>query len=239
MNILKNLENVKLKISEALQKRNQRFKKLGKNCITNEEITIVLASKYINFEQIVEIYKLGFKIFGENKVQELKQKYESIKLKYPEILNDLKFHMIGHLQTNKVKDAVLYSSMIQSVDSIKLATKINDYCIKNSKILDVLIELKTSNEETKTGINIEDAYELAQKISELSNLKLVGVMTMAPLTNDQNIIKKSFEKAYNFFEELNLKHKTCNILSMGMSDDYELAIECGANMIRLGRILLN
>ncbi len=238
MNIKNNLDYVNLKISEAVKKRKERFKAIGQKCVSDDCVIIAAASKYVDGPAIIRAYDAGLRIFGENKVQDLKEKYEYIKSVRPEILDDLQFNVIGHLQTNKIRDAVNYSVMIQSVDSIKLARKINEYCEKNDKNIDVLIEIKTSPEETKTGIEISAADELAAEIASCSRLRLVGVMTMAVFSPDVKEVEKCFIRAYEYFKLLTSEYgAACRILSMGMSEDFELAVECGANMIRAGRIL--
>lgn len=238
MSIADNLNYVNLKISAALEKRRARFLALGRECISGEKVLIVAASKYVGAPAIIEAYDAGIRVFGENKVQDLKAKYEFIASARPEILGDLKFHTIGHLQTNKVRDAAVYSSMIQSVDSVKLARRISEQCEKNSSRMDVLIEIKTSGEETKTGIEIDGARELAAGIASLGGLSLAGVMTMAIFSDDAAAVGECFAKAYDFFEELKKKNGgRCEYLSMGMSGDFELAVEYGANIIRPGRVL--
>lgn len=238
MNIADNLSYVNQKIVVALERRRERFSAAGRECISGDIIEVAAASKYVGAETIIEGYKAGLRIFGENKIQDLKSKYEFIKAARPDILNDLQFHAIGHLQTNKTRDAVQYAEMIQSVDSIKLARKLNEQCEKNNKNIGALIEIKTSAEDSKTGIEIKDALELAAEIKSLDRLQLCGVMTMAVFSDNADEVRACFVKAYDFFETLKNKYgANCRFLSMGMSDDFELAVECGSNMIRAGRIL--
>lgn len=238
MSISDNLNYVNRKIAAALEKRRARFEAAGRECVSGDKVTVVAASKYVDARAIIDAYDAGVRIFGENRVQDLKSKFEFIRAERPELLGELKFHVIGHLQTNKVRDAVAYSSMIQSVDSLKLARRINDLCEKNSRPMSVLIELKTSSEETKTGIDEDGARELAGQIASLGGLTLAGVMTMAVFSDDAAAVGACFAKAYDFFEELRRKYgPRCEFLSMGMSDDFELAVEHGANLIRPGRVL--
>lgn len=238
MNIADNLSYVNQRIAIALEKRRQHFCAAGRQCLSGDTIEVAAASKYVDAETIIEGYKAGLRIFGENKIQDLKSKYDFIKSTRPDILEELKFHVIGHLQTNKTRDAVVCSEMIQSVDSIKLARILNEQCEKINKNIGALIEIKTSNEESKTGIELNDALELAAEIKSLDRLQLCGVMTMAVFSDNADEVRACFVKAYDFFETLKNKYgDCCRFLSMGMSDDFELAVECGANMIRAGRIL--
>jgi hypothetical protein len=238
MSVADNLRYVNREIAAALDRRRERFSAAGRNCVSGDIVEVAAASKYVGAETIIDAYDAGLRIFGENKIQDLKSKYDYIKSSRPDILNDLQFHVIGHLQTNKTRDAILCSNMIQSVDSIKLARKINEQCEKNNKNIGVLIEIKTSAEESKTGIEIRDAMELAAEIKSLDRLELRGVMTMAVFSDNADEVRACFVKAYDFFETLKNKYgDNCRCLSMGMSDDFPLAVECGANMIRAGRIL--
>lgn len=238
MNIADNLSYVNQKIKLALQKRRLYFSAARRECLSGDTVEVAAASKYIDAETIIKAYDAGLRIFGENKIQDLKTKYDFIKSSRPDILRDLQFHVIGHLQTNKTRDAVACSEIIQSVDSIKLARKLNEQCAKINKNIGALIEIKTSNEESKTGIEINHALELAAEINCLDRLQLRGVMTMAVFSDNADEVRACFNKAYDFFETLKTKYGACcQYLSMGMSDDFELAVECGANMIRAGRIL--
>lgn len=238
MSIADNLCYVNQKIAAALDRRCANFKAAGRKCASGDKVEVAAASKYVGPETIIKAYDAGLRIFGENKIQDLKSKYDYIKLNRPDILGHLQFHVIGHLQTNKTRDAILYSEMIQSVDSIKLARKLNEQCDKFNKNMSVLIEIKTSGEESKTGIEIINAIELAAEIKSLGRLELCGVMTMAVFSDNAGEVRECFIKAYDFFETLKNKYgDNCRYLSMGMSEDFALAVECGANMIRAGRIL--
>jgi len=239
MNIKNNLDYVNQRIAVALLRRREFFMGRGEADFNIDgKITIAAASKYIGADSIVEAYHAGLCVFGENKIQDLKSKYSEIKDSHPEIFSKLKFHAIGHLQTNKVRDAVSCSEMIQSVDSIKLARVINEQCVKLDKNIGVLIEVKTSGDDLKSGIAPDEAISLAGEIMKLERLELCGVMTMASLTGDEKIVKGCFTRAYEVFIELRKRYdQRCRFLSMGMTDDFELAVECGANIIRLGRIL--
>jgi len=225
------LMSINERIAAALNRR-------ASTVVTGREVTVVAASKYVGFEGIIEAANAGITIFGENRIQDLKDKVKNIARVAPEILEKITFHMIGHLQTNKARDAVYYNELIQSVDSLRLAEKLDEYSGKLSKKTGVLIEVKTSSEETKSGIDPEEAIWLADKIESMPNLEFSGIMTMAELTDDREKISGCFDLAHSVFSRLKKSHgDKCRYLSMGMSDDFETAIERGANMVRLGRVL--
>ena len=185
--------------------------------------TLVAVSKTKSNEDILKVYNLGIRDFGENYVQELTSKMDSLP-------KDIKWHMIGHLQTNKVKDIVKRNIyLIESVDSIKLVNNINKEAIKNNKVINILIEVNISNDINKTGCKLEELDNLVNESRGLSNIKLLGLMAIAPNTNNNDLISKSFK-------EMNeLKKKYCmDILSIGMSSDYKLAIKEGTDIVRIG-----
>ena len=187
------------------------------------DVTLVAVSKTKSNEKILEAYNLGIRDFGENYVQELTTKMDTLP-------KDIKWHMIGHLQTNKVKDLVKRNIyLIQSVDSIKLAKEINKEAIKNDKKVNILVEVKTSSEESKTGIPPENLDDLIQEIKELENINLLGLMTIGPNTEDEEEVRKAFKLLKEQKDKYNL-----NILSMGMTNDYKIAISEGSNLIRIG-----
>ncbi len=187
------------------------------------KITLVAVSKTKSNDEIMNVYNLGIRDFGENYVQELVSKMDSLP-------SDIKWHMIGHLQTNKVKDIVKRNIyLIESVDSIKLANVINKEAIKNNKIVNILIEVNISNDINKTGCKLEDLDNLINYVKTLSNIKLLGLMAIAPNTNDTYLIKESFKKMNELKNTYQLE-----LLSIGMSSDYKLAIEVGTNIVRIG-----
>lgn len=192
----------------------------------NENVTLVAVSKTYPIEVIQEAYDKGQTVFGENKVQELKSKAE--------ILPEASWHLIGHLQTNKVKDAVKYACCIQSVDSLKLAKEINKQCVKLNKKMSVLVQINVSKEETKSGFMIEDIEEALKEINQFSNISLDGFMVIGPNVEDENKINEVFHQANMLFNHYQKLYPSLHILSMGMSDDYKIAIENGSNMIRVG-----
>ena len=187
------------------------------------ETTLVAVSKTRTNEEILEAYSLGIRDFGENYVQELIVKMDTLP-------KDIKWHMIGHLQTNKVKDVVKRNiSLIESVDSIKLVKEINKEAIKNNKTVNILIEVNISNDPNKTGCNIDELDNLIIETNELSNIKLLGLMAIGPITDNKDEIKESFIK----MKDLKEKYKV-SLLSMGMSHDYKVALEVGTDIIRIG-----
>lgn len=192
------------------------------------QLKLVAVSKYFGIKDITEAYRLGITDFGENKAQELRDKYE--------LLGDkVTWHFIGTLQKNKVKYVVNSASYIHSVDSKGLAEEINKQAVKSNKVQKILIEVKTSSEETKSGIAGEDEiFRLAGICKSLPNLELIGLMTMAPFTDDEKIIRKSFSDLRNLKDKLNNQGMNLVELSMGMTSDFEIAIEEGATILRIG-----
>jgi len=192
------------------------------------QIKLVAVSKYFGIKDITEANRLGVTDFGENKAQELRDKYE--------LLGDkVNWHFIGTLQKNKVKYVVNSASYIHSVDSKGLAEEINKQAVKSNKVQKILIEVKTSSEETKSGLAGEDEiFSLAGICKSLPNLELIGLMTMAPFTDDENIIRKSFSDLRNLKDKLNNQGMNLVELSMGMTSDFEIAIEEGATILRIG-----
>ncbi len=185
--------------------------------------TLVAVSKTKSNESILKVYNLGIKDFGENYVQELINKMDTLP-------SDIRWHMIGHLQTNKVKDIVKRNIyLIESVDSIKLAECINKEALKNNKVINILIEVNIANDINKTGCKIADLDNLVSEVLKLSNINLKGLMCIAPNTEDNNIIRESFKKMKKLKDKYNLE-----LLSMGMSNDYKIAIEEGSNIVRIG-----
>ena len=194
----------------------------------NKNFTCVAVSKTKLIEDIEKIYNLGHKDFGENKVQELELKYNSLP-------KDINWHMIGHLQTNKVKKVIPLVSLIHSVDSLKLLKTINKESKKINKITDCLIQINISNEDSKYGFSEDQLDFLNQNsLKEYQNIRIRGLMGMASFSNDKNIVKKEFDFLKGFFDKTKKKLSDFNILSMGMSNDYETALEAGSNMIRIG-----
>ena len=192
------------------------------------EITLIAVSKNFGVDEIREALNCGIKNFGENKAQELKEKFEILK-------DDVIWHFVGHLQTNKVKYAVKAANYIHSVDSIKLAAEINRTAEKLQKKINVLLEIKTSEEATKVGLSdFDKIIETAEFCNKSDFLNLKGLMTIAPFTDDEKEVRKSFIELRTLKEKMNLQGFNLTELSMGMTSDFEIALEEGATMLRIG-----
>lgn len=191
-------------------------------------VQLVAVSKTHPAQAVQEVYDLGQKVFGENKVQELMEKY-------PLLPKDIQWHLIGHLQTNKVKYIAPFIDTIQSVDSEKLLSEINKESGKHQRKIKVLLQVKIAEEETKFGLNIPEARLLFEKYlnGDFENIELTGLMGMATFTDDEQQVRREFLTLKSLFDELN-QSKALKTLSMGMSDDFPVAIECGANSVRVG-----
>lgn len=194
----------------------------------DKKVKIVVVSKTRSEKEILDIYKEGHKNFGENKVQEILEKYEKLP-------KDIRWHFIGHLQTNKVKYLIPFISLIHSVDSLKLLKEINKKAKAKNKVIDCLIQVKIANEDSKYGFNINEVSDVLNYASELENVSIKGLMGMATNTNNNNLIDKEFKLLNTEFKKY--KSKDFDVLSMGMSNDYKLAISNESNMIRLGSII--
>jgi pyridoxal phosphate enzyme (YggS family) len=190
-----------------------------------KEVTLVAVSKTKPNSLILDAYHAGQKIFGENKVQELAQKYE-------ELPKDIVWHMIGHLQTNKVKFIAPFVTLIHAVDSIKLLKEINKRAAQNNRKIDCLLQVHIAKEDTKFGFEIQELKEVLLATSSFKNISIVGLMGMATFTDDNNQIKEEFKSLKTVFDSI--KNDKITILSMGMSGDYPLSIEQGSTMVRVG-----
>ena len=200
--------------------------------ILPEQVTLVAVSKTKPISDLAEAYEVGQRIFGENKIQEMAEKWEAMP-------KDIQWHMIGHVQTNKVKFMAPFVSLIHGVDSLKLLQEIDKQAKKNNRIIDCLLQIFIAEEETKFGLDEEELTTLlaSPMFQELKNIKVVGLMGMATFTDNQNQIKKEFTHLKTIFDKLHIsKTANCqlNTISMGMSGDYKLAIECGSTMVRIG-----
>ena len=195
-------------------------------------VTLVAVSKTKPVSDLMEAYKAGQRIFGENKIQEMVDKYDVLP-------NDIEWHMIGHVQKNKVKYMASFVSLIHGVDNFKLLEEINKQAEKHNRIIDCLLQIKIASEDSKFGMTAEEASEIIQSkaFSELKNSRIVGVMGMATFTEDTSQIKKEFtllKSVFNNLKPLETFNFKPQIISMGMSGDYQLAINCGSTMIRVG-----
>jgi len=201
---------------------------------TNEiNVTLLAVSKTKPAADLQEAYDAGQRLFGENIVQELVEKHEQLP-------KDIEWHLIGHLQTNKVKYIAPFISMIQSVDSIKLLQEINKHAEKSKRVIDCLLQIYIADEETKFGLGFDEAIELlrSEEYAALKNIRIRGLMGIATNTDSEKQIKEEYYELKTFFDGIKLsffrKEDSFDTLSMGMSSDYKLAIEQGSNMVRLG-----
>ena len=191
-------------------------------------VKLVAVGKYSDEESIRLLYELGQRAFGENQVQQLANRVESLK-SLP-----LEWHMIGTLQTNKINRLIeLNPYLLQSLSSLKLAEALNSRLERKDATMNVLLQINSSNEESKSGVKVDEAVDIYQMIRErYPNIKLKGVMTIGALSSDKKIVQKSFETTYSIYDKL--KRDGAEVCSMGMSGDYELAIKCGSNLVRIG-----
>ncbi len=201
--------------------------------LAHSQVKIIAVTKYYGVDRLIEAYNEGLRDFGENKVVDAINKIESLP---QNIRNESKFHLIGHLQSNKVKKAVKYFDIIHSVDSLKLAQKIDVEAKAINKCQKILLQVNYANEESKTGFSIEELYKTYPIIRNLENIKIEGLMTMAPKSMNESGLYALFDGVKKLKFELNSKYKdSLDELSMGMSQDYIEAIKCGSTMIRLGK----
>jgi len=192
-----------------------------------KEVTLVAVSKTKSNAEIMEAYEAGQRVFGENKIQEMASKWEALP-------KDILWHMIGHVQTNKVKYMAHFVDLIHGVDSLKLLKEINKQALRYQRSISCLIQIRIAEEETKFGLPQEELIELLEATQELKQVKIVGLMGMASFTEDTNQILHEFDLLKLLFDKTKTQYPNCSILSMGMSGDYELAIEKGSTMIRVG-----
>ncbi|WP_369995691.1 YggS family pyridoxal phosphate-dependent enzyme [Winogradskyella sp.] len=212
MSIKQNLQNIKSNIPQ--------------------HVTLVAVSKTKPISDLMEAYDAGQRVFGENKIQEMVDKFDNMP-------KDVEWHMIGHVQRNKVKYMAEFVSLIHGVDSLKLLKEINKRAKSHDRVINCLLQIKIAEEDSKFGMSAEDASALLQSnaFSELKNIKVTGLMGMATFTDDMKQVESEFKFLNTTFEELkSVQSENCDLqtISMGMSGDYELAIDCGSNMIRVG-----
>ncbi|MEJ6792464.1 MAG: YggS family pyridoxal phosphate-dependent enzyme [Lacinutrix sp.] len=197
-----------------------------------KNITLVAVSKTKPISDLMKAYNVGQRIFGENKIQEMAEKHE-------EMPKDIEWHMIGHVQSNKVKYMAEFVSLIHGVESFKLLKEINKQALKHNRIIDCLLQIKIAEEDSKFGMSSKEAQDIlqSQDFSELKNIKIIGAMGMASYTDNTNQIEKEFKLLETTFKDLKVIEKeNCKLetISMGMSGDYQLAIACGSTMVRVG-----
>ena len=198
------------------------------------QVTLVAVSKTKPVADLMEAYDAGQRIFGENKIQEMTDKWKVMP-------KDIEWHMIGHVQTNKVKYMAPFVSLIHGVDSLKILQEINKQATKNNRVIDCLLQVYIAEEESKFGLDEQELEELLKLVQHnkenYKNIRIVGLMGMATFTENKNQIEKEFKHLKTIFDKyktLNTEHCQLNTLSMGMSGDYQLAISCGSTMVRIG-----
>lgn len=237
-----NIQNIEQRIQAACDKAGR----------IRSEVTLIAVSKTKPNEMLEEAYSLGMRHFGENKVQEMAQKYEDLNHKFSEKVN---WHLIGHLQRNKVKYIIDKAELIHSVDSIRLAQQIDEEAAKKNLISDILIEVNIAEEDTKFGVSSQDVFPLIKEISHLTHIRVRGLMTVAPYVENPEKNREYFQKLRQLYVDIKSKNidNNCNgnimneedenlqrclelfdVLSMGMTGDFEVAIEEGATMVRVG-----
>lgn len=216
-------------LTDVLERLDNALAKTGKS---REDIILLAATKTVDSDTINYAISKGITYIGENKVQELLSKENDI--------FDCHRHFIGHLQTNKVKDIINKVEMIHSVDSLKLAKEISKQAVKNQRNMDILLEVNIAGEESKWGFTAEETEQAVREIGKLPNLKIRGLMAIPPICNDAEENRPYFEGMKKLFVDIstkNIDNSSMDILSMGMSDDFDIAVSEGANLIRLGTAL--
>ena len=215
------------KLQEVEERIQEACRRAGRD---RSEVTLVAVSKTKPVSMLKEAYDLGVRVFGENKVQEIREKYEALP-------KDIEWHMIGHLQTNKVKYIADKVSLIHSVDSLRLAETIEKEAVKHNRIVDILLEVNVAEEESKFGIKTSEVLALAENVVQLPHIRLRGLMTIAPFVENPEKNRAIFANLHELYVDIkdkNIDNGTVSILSMGMTNDYEVAIEEGATMVRVG-----
>ncbi len=230
--------NISERIKTVEENINSACAKSGRD---RQVVKLVVVTKSASFEEILEVIRLGVTNLGENRVQQLKkvssQLVDSLKVTDPETLRKINWHMIGHLQRNKVRQVLPVTCLIHSVDTLRLAEEINAGSKKLNLKTKVLLQVNTSNEPQKYGVPVGAAIHLAEQFETLTNIELVGLMTMGPLTRDKNVVRSCFTRAAELFVEMKgekVVGPQFTELSMGMSSDYEIAVEEGATILRIG-----
>ena len=207
---------------------------IAENIITYKEelpenVKLVAISKTKPNKDLMEAYDAGQRILGENKIQEMTDKWE-------ELPKDIEWHMVGHVQRNKVKYMAPFVSLIHAVDSLKLLKEINKRAKQNDRTINCLLQIKIAEEDSKFGISEDEAKEIldSEAYSKMENVKVVGLMGMATFTDDEDQVRSEFKHLKSVFETLGDQHPDLKELSMGMSGDYKIAVECGSTLVRIG-----
>lgn len=220
MMLQRNLEEVEQKIQQACARAGRK----------RSEVTLIAVSKTKPVDMLQEIYDCGQREFGENKVQELGDKYEVLP-------SDIHWHLIGHLQRNKVKYVVDKACLIHSVDSVRLAKTISDEAVKKQCTADILIEVNVAGEESKFGVSVQETLPLIEEIADYPNIRIQGLMTIAPFVENPEDNRAVFRELKQLSVDIaakSINNVSMRVLSMGMTNDYEVAIEEGATMVRVG-----
>jgi len=194
-----------------------------------QEVSLVAISKTKPISDVLEAYSSGQRIFGENKIQEMTEKWEALP-------KDIEWHMVGNVQRNKVKYMAPYVGLVHAVDSLKLLKEINKEARKNERSISCLLQIKIAEEDSKSGISAEEAKGIlnSEEFLKMQNVKIIGLMGMATFTEDMEQVKKEFQYLNSVFKEFKINYPQLKILSMGMSGDYKIAVDCGSNMVRIG-----
>lgn len=225
------MEGMKISIQSNIIMIEENIEKaLKKSGREGEKVELIAVTKTIDIDRINETIRVGISNIGENKVQELEKKYDLIG-------DTVNYHMIGHLQTNKVKNIIGKTRLIHSLDRLSLAKELDKRSKNNAIVTDVLIQVNVAEEESKFGLKVEEVLYFIEEILDFKNIKIRGLMTIAPNTTDEILLRKIFRTLYNLKENIknkNYENLSMDYLSMGMTNDYELAIEEGSNMIRVG-----
>lgn len=219
--IEKNIASVRRRIDEAARRAGR----------SGGEVTLIAVSKFVEADKIQRAVDLGLNILAENRVQEMNRKYPLIK--------NARWHIIGHLQTNKVKYAVGRAELIHSVDSLHLLEEINRQAEKIGIVQDFLLELNISGEESKYGLTNEEFRYIINKLDDFASARLRGIMAMAPNFEDKELCRPVFRRAREVFDEIRTNDESINVLSMGMSGDFEIATQEGATHVRIGSAIFN
>lgn len=219
------------KKQESMSISIQNIEKIRKTMAIQPTARLIAVSKTQPIEVVKAAYEYGLRVFGENKVQEMLEKYEALP-------KDIEWHLIGHLQTNKVKYITSFIDTIQSVDSLKLLEEINKQAAKEGRIINCLLQIYIAQEDTKFGLSKEECLAIlnSTQLPLLQNVKITGLMGMATFTDDLQQVEREFKSLKSFFDELKAQYNFPDFetISMGMSNDYNLAIACGSNLIRVG-----
>ncbi len=219
------METIRERIDFVKEEIGKALKRAGRDC----NVELIAVTKTVPCERISEAYEAGCTILGENRVQEMMEKFDT----FP----SASWHLIGHLQKNKVKYVVGKAKLIHSVDSMELAEEINRIAGKRNLVQDILLEVNISGEITKYGLTTEEIKDIIIKIRELGHIRVKGIMTMAPLTEDKDYVRSVFKEAKELFDLLKKDNPSFDTLSMGMSSDYTIAVEEGATTVRVGSLI--